>query len=263
MTLLALSACSPYVITSSSDIQPELVVETEPAVVDEGQPASVGGETSGYTPVIVDEISVEIGPEAAIAANVIVSLNLPDTCAQVERVRTVQDGDTFLITLGTIPSQEEGCIQDTPPQRIIVPLNITDLPIGDYAVDVNGVRGEFSITDSESTGALRTLEMPTYMDTTQVNDVSIVVGVGSPIPMHAIVFGSLPKGCGQLGEAQIKRDGNTFLVRLTAELPAQTDCNPKGFPFRLEVPLNIVNLPEGTYEVNVNGVVTTFDIPLQ
>jgi hypothetical protein len=31
----------------------------------------------------------------------------------------------------------------------------------------------------------------------------------------------------------------------------------------LELPLNTVNLPEGTYEVNVNGTVTTFEIPLQ
>ena len=79
----------------------------------------------------------------------------------------------------------------------------------------------------------------------------------------AIVSANLPKSCGQLGEVQLKRDGNTFFVRLIAELPAQTDCNNDALPFRLEIPLNIVNLPEGTYEVNVNGVVTTFEIPVQ
>ena len=59
------------------------------------------------------------------------------------------------------------------------------------------------------------------------------------------------------------RDGNNFFVRLIAHLPAQTECNNDTLPMRLEIPLNIVNLPEGTYEVNVNGTTTTFDIPVQ
>ena len=260
---LALNACLPTLITTSEGEQPTPIVEVVPAATQEGQPASMGGETGGYTPLSVVDVSVEIGPAAAIAANVIVNLDLPDTCAQVEYVKTVQDGATFFITLGGTPSQAEGCIQDTLPNRVIIPLNISDLPIGEYAVEVNGVRGEFSVTDSESTGELRTAEMPTYMDDVQIKEVTIFTGVGSPVPVYAMVSGTLPKGCGQLGEAQIKRDGNTFLVRLISELPAQTECNPEGFFFRLEIPLNIVNLPEGTYEVNVNGTVSTFTIPAQ
>jgi len=62
---------------------------------------------------------------------------------------------------------------------------------------------------------------------------------------------------------QLHRDSNTFFVRLIAELPAQTDCNNDALPMRLEIPLNIVNLPEGKYEVNVNGATTTFDIPVK
>jgi len=260
---LALNACAP-IIASSSGGPSEPVVETEPAVINEESPASVGGaDTTGYAPVVVDDVTVELGPEAAIVANVVVNFNLPDTCAQAEHVRTIQDGATFFITLGTMPSDAEGCIQDTLPQRVIVSINIADLPVGEYAVDVNGVRAPFSVTDSESTGELRTAEMPNYMDEVTVSDVSIVVGVGSPIPVHAVVLAELPKSCGQLGEVQVKRDGSTFFVRLIAELPAQTDCNNDPLQVRLELPLNTVNLPEGTYEVNVNGTVTTFDIPLQ
>jgi len=144
-----------------------------------------------------------------------------------------------------------------------IPLNVLDLPVGSYIVEVNGSRADFEIENSISTADLRTAEMPNYKDDVQVDDVSVEIGVGSPIPVHAIVSANLPKSCGQLGEVQLKRDGNTFFVRLIAELPAQTDCNNDALPFRLEVPLNIVNLPEGTYEVNVNGVVTTFEIPVQ
>lgn len=258
---LALNACAP-VIASTSGEQAEPVVETQPAVVDE--PASVGGaDTEGYTSVEVVDTAVEIGPEAAIAANVVVNYNLPDTCAQLEHIRTMQDGSTFFVELGTLPSDAEGCVQDTLPQRVTVPLNISDLPIGEYEVDVNGVRAPFSVTDSKSTGDLRTLEMPTYMDEVRVDDISIQVGVGSPIPVHAVVIGVLPVGCGQVGEVQLKRDGNKFFVRLIAELPAQTDCNPEGFPVRFEIPLNTVNLSEGDYEVNVNGASKLLQIPLQ
>ena len=263
MAILALSACSP-IITSSSGEPLEPVVETQPAVVEEGEPASVGdADTTGYQPVDVVDVTVEIGPENAIVANAVINYNLPDTCAQLEHVRTIQDDAVFFITLGTLAADAEGCVQDTLPQRVTVPLNIADLPVGEYEVDVNGVRAPFSVTDSESTGDLRTAEMPNYMDDVAVSEVSIVVGVGSPIPVHAVVMAELPKSCGQLGEVQVKRDGNTFFVRLIAELPAQTECNNDPLKIRLELPLNTVNLPEGTYEVNVNGSVTTFNIPLQ
>lgn len=258
--LLALNACSPFVITSSSGVQPEPVFATEEAV---NEPASVNAPTSGYTPVVVDDVTVEVGVGSPIPVFVHVNGNLPDTCAQVEHMETIQDGSKFIIKLGSIPSNDEGCTQDTLPFRISIPLNVLDLPVGKYSVEVNGVSGDFTIENSTSTGELRTPSMPTYKDDVQVDNVNIEVGIGSPIPVHAIVSANLPKSCGQLGEVQMHRDGNTFFVRLIAELPAETDCNNDTLPMRLELPLNIVNLPEGTYEVNVNGATTTFNFPVQ
>ncbi len=265
--IMALSACSPFMITNSSGEQPEPVIATDPAATQPaeavGEPASVNAPTNGYEPVKIDDVTVEVGTGSPIPAFVNVGGNLPDSCAQVEYVKTIQDGSTFKVTVGTTPSDAEGCVQDTLPFRMSIPLNILDLPVGEYAVEVNGVLGDFKVENSSSTGELRTPEMPTYMDDVKVSDVSVEVGVGSPIPVHAVVSAELPKSCGQLGEIQFKRDGNTFFVRLTAELPAQTDCNNDSLPMRIEIPLNIVNLPEGTYEVNVNGATTTFDIPVQ
>jgi hypothetical protein len=263
---LFLGACSPVTIVSSSGAQPEPVVEVldvVPSPVEEEQPASVGGGAGGYLLVEVSDVTVELGPEAAIVAHAVINFNLPDSCAQLEQVRTIQDGATFFITLGSVHSKAEDCIQDTLAQRVTVPFNIADLPIGEYAVDVNGVRAEFSVTESESTGDLRTATMPNYMDDVMVNEVSVVNGFGSPLPLHAVIMAELPKSCGQLGEVQMSREGETFFVRLTAELPAQTDCNNDPLPIRLELPLNIAGLHEGTYEVNVNGVATTFELPVK
>ena len=93
----------------------------------------------------------------------------------------------------------------------------------------------------------------------QIDDLHVEVGVGSPIPVKAIVSGNLPLACAQLGEIRVHRQDTSFFVQLVAYLPAQTDCAEDSIPFRLEIPLNIVNLPAGPYNVNVNGATATFD----
>jgi hypothetical protein len=254
---LALNACSPFMIANASGEQPSPVVEAV------GQPASVDSATTGYTPVAIDSVDVQVGTGSPIPVHVNISGNLPDTCAQVEYIEQVQDGSVFIIKVSSVPSKADNCTQDTLSFRLTLPLNVLDLPAGPYSVEVNGVRADFKLDTSSSTADLRTADMPIYKDDVQVDDVSMEIGVGSPIPVHAIVSGNLPIACGQLGAVQLHRADNTFFVRLIAHLPAQTDCNPDSLPFRLEIPLNIVNLPEGTYEVNINGATTTFDIPVQ
>jgi hypothetical protein len=276
MTLL-LGACSPLTFSRSEGEQPQPAIEVIPASEEEPLvsveeelpapakeelPAFISSEAKGYLLVEVADVTVELGPEFAIVAYAIVNFDLPDSCAQVEYIRTIQDGATFFIALGATPSDAEGCIQDTLPQRVTVPLNITDLPVGEYVVNVNGVRAEFSVTDSESTGDLRTAIMPNYMDDVAVESLSVVNGVGSPLPIHVVIEASLPKSCGQLGEVRMFREGSVFFVRLTAELPAQTDCNNDPLLLRFALPLNIAGLPEGTYEVNVNGAATDFELPM-
>jgi hypothetical protein len=86
---------------------------------------------------------------------------------------------------------------------------------------------------------------------------------GSPHPVHAVVSANLPNRCSQLGEIQMHREGNTFYVRLIAYTSNQTDCGNDSLPIRIELPLSIANLTEGTYEVLVNGATTSFEIPLQ
>jgi hypothetical protein len=262
--LMLLNACSPFTITSSTGEQPTPIVEYSTAAPNE--PASVSDEifpTVGYQAVKVDDVQVEVGVGSPIPVFVHVNGNLPDTCAQVEYVEQVQDGSNFIIKIGTTASTKQHCIPDALPFKLTLPLNILDLPVGSYTVEVNGSRADFKVDSSASTGDLRTKEMPIYKDDIQVDDVSMDVGVGSPVPVHAIVSANLPKSCGQLGEIQMHRDGNNFFVRLIGHLPAETECNNDTLPMRIEIPLNIVNLPAGTYEVNINGTTTTFELPIK
>ena len=242
--ILILNACSPFAIASSSGQRPTPVVEAMPQ--------------AGYQPVTVDEVEVEVGVGSPIPVHVQVSGNLPDICSQVEHTEIGQDGTNFIITLSATPLQE-GCVADTLAFRMSIPLNIIDLPAGSYTATVNGIIADFTLESGSSVTSLRTAEMPVAKSDIQVDSVNMEVGVGSPIPVHAIVSGNLPSACAQLGEVRVHRDGTTFYIRLVADLPAQTDCNEDLIPFRLQVPLNIVNMPQGTYVVNVNGVTASFD----
>ncbi len=97
--ILIINACSPFTSVSSSGQQPTPIVE--------------GNPSAGYQLASVDQVEVEIGFGSPIPVHVNVSGNLPDTCAQVEYTEIKQDGPNFIITLSTIPSNAEGCIQDS------------------------------------------------------------------------------------------------------------------------------------------------------
>lgn len=260
---LLLSACSPQQFTRVVEEQPIPLIETQPT----NESASVSPDllpTTGYTPVKVVDVNVEVGVGSPIPVFVDVGADLPDVCAQVDYVNIIQDGSTFKINLGTTPSSEADCLRDTYPFRMKIPLNVADLPVGTYSVDVNGIRSDFKIDTSASTATeLLTADSPIVKRDVQVDNITIDVGLGSPLPVHAIVSANLPNGCSQLGEIQMHRDGNTFYVRLISFMPAETECKPDPLPVRLEIPLNLFLLSDGKYEVNVNGTTANFNIPIQ
>ena len=97
----------------------------------------------------------------------------------------------------------------------------------------------------------------------EVQDIQIEVGVGSPIPVDVMVSGGWPGLCAQLQLMNVTRGDFSFTYELLAT-PEEEGCPPDnlGLPFGMRIPLNIVELPEGTYTVTVNGVSTTFDVPV-
>jgi len=246
--VVMLNACSPFTITSVSGEQPTPVVEYD-------------SRAPGYKIVQVHQVEAEVGFGSPIPVQVNVSGSLPDTCAQVELMQQEQVGSHFKITLSTVPSNAEGCVQDTLPFRIALPLNIVNLPAGPYSVDVNGSFATFEVDTANKTSSQPTADSVLTKDDILVDSVNVEIGVGSPIPVHAIVGLSLANTCAQLGEVRLHRDGNAFNVRLIAHAAERADCQADhvSIPFRADIPLNIVNLPEGPYQVNVNGVTASFD----
>jgi hypothetical protein len=97
----------------------------------------------------------------------------------------------------------------------------------------------------------------------EVQDVQIEVGVGSPVLVNVMVSGGWPGLCAQLQLMNVTQGDFSFTYELLAT-PEEEGCPPDmiGLPFGMRIPLNIVELPEGTYTVTVNGVSTTFDVPV-
>jgi hypothetical protein len=246
---LILSACSPFTITSSSGQGPTPVVESEPVMA--------------YQPVQVDQVEVEVGVGSPIPVFANITGNLPDPCSQVEFVQVLQDKSNFDITLFATPDvggpAVDGCIKDPLPFRMSIPLSVIGLPAGDYSVTVNGSRADFSLDTGTSAFSLPTVDSAFYKDDVQVDSVNVEIGRGSPLPVHAVVSLNLPNSCAQLGEIRLHREGTTFFVRLVSYVIEGEGCQADNIPFRAEIPLNIVSLPEGPYEVNVNGVTASFD----
>lgn len=236
---------SIFMIASSSGEQPAPVEESIPI--------------PGYQAVEVDQVEAEVGVGSPIPVFVTVSGRLPDTCAQIELVEEHHGGSNFYISLYTIASDSEGCVRGSLPFKLSFPLNVVNLPAGFYAVDVNGSSADFELDTANTHASLPTGDTVLYQDNVRVDDVNVEIGVGSPLPVHAVVSLNLPNTCAQLGQIRLHREGTIFYVRLIAYIAERADCQADSIPFRAEIPLNIVNLPEGPYDVNVNGVTASFD----
>ncbi len=75
-----------------------------------------------------------------------------------------------------------------------------------------------------------------------------------------VTSGSWPELCAQLASVEQKIAGQQIEISLFAT-PSNPDCpaDQVGIPFRVAVPLNMVEIPFGEYQVVVNGIETTFD----
>lgn len=95
-----------------------------------------------------------------------------------------------------------------------------------------------------------------------VEAVQVQIGVGSPIPIDIFVSGTWPDLCAQLTAIQQQISGFNINVTILTT-PADPTCPPDqvGLPFRIAIPINGVQLPEGTYTVVVNGTSTSFTWP--
>jgi len=96
----------------------------------------------------------------------------------------------------------------------------------------------------------------------QVEAVQVEIGMGSPIPVDIFVSGSWPDLCAQLAQVNQIINENQITVEILVS-PVSENCPPDqlGLPFRIAIPLNMVEMAHDTYTIDVNGVETSFQWP--
>ena len=271
--ILLLSGCS-LIITDRETAtlepgapgQPVETVEvaTPPATEPVEEPTEEASE-SNLQPVTVEHAQVEIGVGSPIPVTVQVAGTWPGLCSQLAEVTQSFNGEQIEINILADPGPA-----DCPPDNVGVsfsmglPINIVELPRGSgaYNVNVNGFSTSFEMpaesgSDAEPGAMGELTPIP-------VQNVQVEIGVGSPIPVTARVSGEWPGLCAQLAQINQSFENITFTVELLAD-SGRADCPPDqlGLPFAIGLPINPVELGEGSFTVTVNGSSATFDVPLE
>lgn len=89
-----------------------------------------------------------------------------------------------------------------------------------------------------------------------VDGVEVNILESFPVQVNLLVRGNLPDGCTSLDQVITEREGNAFSVNITTIRPADLVCTQALVPFEEIIPLDVLNLPAGTYTVTVNATVT-------
>ncbi len=96
-----------------------------------------------------------------------------------------------------------------------------------------------------------------------VEEVDVLVMESFPLQVNLSVSGFLSVPCVELLSPAVSYASNQFTVVLAESTlgPAET-CIAVLEPFQTNVPLNVTDLPAGTYLVDVNGIETEFTLDL-
>ena len=95
-----------------------------------------------------------------------------------------------------------------------------------------------------------------------VEDVQIMILESFPVQVMVNAKGYLPDGCTEIDTITTSKDGNTFTVSITTIRPADAICTQAIVPFEESIPLNVLGLKAGTYDVVVNEVSSSFELQM-
>ena len=254
---LILAACA----APATPTTPEPVAVTpEPMTPATQAPTQTAAEAVNR-PIQIADVQVQIGVGSPIPVEVVASGSMPDLCAQVAQVELQLSGTLFNIEILANPADPD-CQPDPVglPFRMAIPLNMTSMPAGTYSVNLNGVETSFEWNNASETIAPTGENPAGDLRPLTVEGLVVEVGVGSPIPVEVVASGTWPDLCAQLAGVSQQFSGNRIDISLEAST-ANPAClpDPVGIPFRIAVPLNMVQMPLGAYTVVVNGVETSFE----
>jgi hypothetical protein len=96
-----------------------------------------------------------------------------------------------------------------------------------------------------------------------VDQLEVQVDTGSPIPVEIGASGTCPDLCAQVASVESRMDDFNIHITVVASTFKNCRLDNLGLPFRLAIPLNTVEMEDGTYTIIVNGASTTSELPAQ
>ncbi|MGB4247582.1 MAG: hypothetical protein WBJ75_07675 [Pseudohongiellaceae bacterium] len=113
------------------------------ALTPNGDFQAIHAETKNL--VHLDEISVAVIETDPVQVELAVEGYRSNPCVDVDTIIT-QKGNTFYVVLTETPLQTlVACAQVIDPYQETIPLDVTDLPAGNYLVNVNGMEIDFDL----------------------------------------------------------------------------------------------------------------------
>lgn len=94
-----------------------------------------------------------------------------------------------------------------------------------------------------------------------VSDVQVLILESFPVQVRVVVSGNLTCGNSALGDFEIEKQNNQFVIHFYELKPAGKVCLKNLVRFEESVPLDVYGLPAGEYTVSVNDVSTAFTLP--
>ena len=203
----------------------------------------------------IESIAIQIMESMPVQVSVMARGLFPDGCTKTDQIIQEREGTTFLVTITTARPTGAMCTQAVVPFEETFRLDVENLPAGVYTVNVNGVTDTFELTvnNVQKPAEITTGEAP-------VGSIDIKLLESFPVQASVTIHGNLPDGCTQISHVVQTTDGYNIVLDVFTERPIRALCTQAVVPFEQTLPLDIDGLAAGTYSVNVNGVIGTFEL---
>lgn len=93
----------------------------------------------------LESIDIRILESFPVQVNVVVEGSLPDNCTSIQNIDQVRDRNDFKVVITTARTSEDNCLVQPVPLEESIALDVNGLEAGIYTVDVNGLKGTFTL----------------------------------------------------------------------------------------------------------------------
>jgi hypothetical protein len=94
-----------------------------------------------------------------------------------------------------------------------------------------------------------------------VEQLEVRILESDPVQVQAVLTGYLPDGCTNIVDTEVVSAGTTFRIRMTTKRPENAICTQAIVPFEEVVPIDVSGYPAGSYDVRVNDLIESFELP--